>query len=218
MAVAVFIASLPSLVQRKPFSFFILIFVAANFHYSAALLFFIYPLYWSGVWKNYLVPLIFVSLIVKLSLGEMLSLFVWVAGKVDLGFALTLKIQQYSIASESSFGSLGIGFWERLLSLLLIYYYKDKLVEQFGVRGRVTIFLCVCNFLLSLFFWDFSEFYLRVRYYFLFATFALYAQLLTLFQPRAVLWVGLLLYGFLWVYLVLSANEELYLPYRNYLV
>lgn len=218
IAVAIFILSIESIINRKPLIFFILILCAFIFHYSAIILLPMYYLYHKT--KNFNNYLIFIILLILVSIlvdNKIVKIMEIVASSLNLGWVFELKMNQYLSEAETAELSIGFGTIERLVTLFFIYKYKNKIMELNPKYGKIIIFLAILNILLAITFLDFNSLYLRFRYFFIFANSVLLIYFIVLVKQKLFMFSIMLFYAVFWIYLTVFGNANLYLPYQNYI-
>lgn len=218
IAVAIFILSIESIINRKPLIFFILILCAFLFHYSAIILLPMYYLYHKT--KNFNNYLIFIILLILVSIlvdNKIVKIMEIVASSLNLGWVFELKMNQYLSEAETAELSIGFGTIERLVTLFFIYKYKNKIMELNPKYGKIIIFLAILNILLAITFLDFNSLYLRFRYFFIFANSVLLIYFIVLVKQKLFMFSIMLFYAVFWIYLTVFGNANLYLPYQNYI-
>jgi hypothetical protein len=218
LSVSVFIYSLKYVLQQQLLKYLICCLIATLFHYSAII---IVPFYWlyKFVWKpSYFIPIVICSLISSLIFSTMLDfLLQFFITNLNLGFAITFKLEQYLLELGDVSDKFGVGVLERFALFLLIIKYKKHIITFFPVYGKLIISLSVMNIVLSLIFLNFTVFYLRFRYFFLFSNSILYVYFIFIFRQKIIAIFSLYFYGIAWVLLVVLSNKNLYLPYSNYI-
>ena len=217
LAVSIFVFSTKFIVNRNPFRFIALVFVATLFHYSAILsipLYFLFHRYK----LEYNAYIVVVFLLLKLFLGKVaLQLLAVIYMIPGLSFSIYLKASQYINEALASGFQFGFGQIERLVVFILLLYAGRDIENKYGDAGRIVMFLVMVNIVVSIMLYDFSSMYLRIRYFFIVFSSVLYAMFLGVLVQKNIARLAILVYGFLWLLLVLSNNYVLYVPYRNYI-
>ncbi len=218
LAASIFIFSLDDVKERKFFSFSVKIFFAILFHYSAVivLLFYLaYPLLNNRWFTCISAVLLFYFFVFW---GGFTTILIKSLLSVFLGFndALAFKLAQYLKEASVAEMTLGIGFIERSILFIACIIFKDKIIKRFDVYGNLILNLFMFNYLVSLVFLDFSVFYSRFRYYFVFCVPVLYTYFLVLVKQRAFPFLVYFWYGVLWIYLTVYSAPQMYIPYQNY--
>lgn len=218
LAVSIFILSLDDVKNRNLHGFFTKIFFAILFHFSALILvlfYFFYPLL--SRWR-FVLSVVAVLIVSFVFFGGFTKLIIEALSIVfSFNDALTFKLSQYLKDAASTDALLGVGFLERTVLFVMCIFFKNKIISRFGSYGELIICLFIFNYIVSLVFLDFSVFYLRFRYYFVFCVPVLYTYLLALIKPRIIPFFGFLIYGFLWIYLSVYSAPQMYVPYQNYI-
>lgn len=216
IAVAIFILSIESIVNKKPLIFFILTSCAFLFHYSAIILFPIYYVYHGTKdFNNYFI-LIVILIVISITVdNKIMKIIEIVVSSINLGWVFELKMNQYLSEVKTAEISFGFGTIERFFTLFFIYIYKNIIIELNPKYGKIIIFLALFNILLSIVFLDFNSVYLRFRYFFIFANSILLIYLIVLVKQKLFMFSLVFFYAIFWIYLTVFGNPDLYLPYQN---
>lgn len=218
LAVSIFIFSLDDVKDRNFFSFSIKISFAILFHYSAFILilfYFVYPLL---NYRRFTCISAFLLIFLFIFFGGFTTVLIKSLSFVfSFNSALTFKLTQYLKEASAAETTLGVGFFERSILFIACILFKDKIIKRFDGYGSLIINLFMFNYLISLVFLDFSAFYLRFRYYFVFCIPILYTYFLVLVKQRTVPFFVYLGYGALWIYLTVYSAPQMYIPYQNYI-
>lgn len=166
IANTLFICAIPTLYNHRYWKYYLIILVAVCFHISALLLF-LFPLF---VNRQFSVRII-VSLFIIGNVFYFLNIDI-----VRLLFQGLLYFESSSVTSsilyyldsnyENNF--LGVGFWDRTLQFIIIYFIYNYLLNVRKLDGMTKLFINIALFslFLQLYSFNYPVFTNRLRFYF----------------------------------------------------
>lgn len=129
-SVLLFLVALEYLKSRQPIKYFLLIFIATTFHWTAIIYFPLYFFLHKKLSRSIVIAIVIIgNIIFFTSAFSFLSFFSDALS--SLGGVFELKQESYFESGDftKSWG-FSIGYFERLLTVIIILIYYDKLVEQ----------------------------------------------------------------------------------------
>lgn len=217
LAVSMFVFSL-KYIDKSIVKTILFMSLAMSFHYASAICLMFFVIYYLRSSIKLLYSIALFSILISIPFGGITSILLEVLSSFSsFGFAVKLKLAQYTQEFSESKVSVGIGTLERLLLCGLIILFFNRMKEKFGSIIYIPLSLYLCNLFLSAFFSDMPAFYLRFRYFFIFSTPMVFIFLLSLIRQKWIIPIVVLSYSSLWAYMVISANKNQYLPYQNYI-
>lgn len=214
-AMMLFFISLKYLKQRKIIPYLLLNICGIFFHTSALfflLLYFILPLKYNRklIFSLYFIGIIFCILN-----------FQWIPALLKhllpfLGFNKRLVILINSYMQDAGGRSISIGFLERILSFILVFYYENKILKL-NEKYRIYINAFYIYTLLFLFGNSFSIIYQRIGLLFVFSYWIVYPLILKVcsIKRKKILLFIIFLYGFV---KNVNGNTNILCKYNNFLI
>ena len=225
IATAIFFYSLRYVQQRKFKKYFFCMVFATLFHYSAILLFFVYPVLKRKYSTTELLIGLSISscfLFVNLFsyMGEVLSVLPLIGGKIAGYLSYTDHYYNKPLG-------LGVRFYEAFGLLVLVLLKRKTLQKKYPSYFQLFLNLLVMYLCIYLFFNSVTVFAVRYIKYFELAHIVLFSYLFVLFKKgasRKIYLIAVILYFGLRYFITLSGvlsqqnNAAFFLPYKNYLI
>ncbi len=214
-SVLLFIVALEYLKSRQPLKYFLLIFVAVTFHWTAVIYLPLYFFLHKKLSRSIVIAIVIIGNIVFFTgLFSFMSFFSETL--TSLGGVFELKQESYFESGDftKSWG-FSIGYFERLFTVIIILIYYEKLVEQ---RSENILFINLYIIYISMFLYlsDLHVLINRFSLFFSCAYWVLIPALLYLldFQKRRLFFWAIVVYCIL---KILVTTNHIYYKYDNLL-
>lgn len=214
-SVLLFIVALEYLKSRQPLKYFLLIFVAVTFHWTAVIYLPLYFFLHKKLSRSIVIAIVIIGNIVFFTgLFSFMSFFSETL--TSLGGVFELKQESYFESGDFTKGwGFSIGYFERLFTVIIILIYYEKLVEQ---RSENILFINLYIIYISMFLYlsDLHVLINRFSLFFSCAYWVLIPALLYLldFQKRRLFFWAIVVYCIL---KILVTTNHIYYKYDNLL-
>lgn len=214
IAVIIFFYSIKFILDKKLILFTLCISVAMTFHFSAILLF---PFYFI---LNKKIPKVAISIVLILGFIFMLTgkgFGILGLGLLDNTFEYIDTQAKVYLASQNSGYGLGLGYFERVLFIVLaLFFYKEITDDPYF---RIFFNLYFFGYIIYSFFTDFQMIPLRIGLYFKISTIICYAKAIDLTQSsriKLLIVFGIIAFAFFNLYVFIQNSKGTWIPYDNY--
>ncbi len=179
ISILIFLNALPYLEKRKPIPYFLLCLLSLTFHVSAILYF---PLYF--FFHKYPNKWLYLSFFIIFNILFLLHISIvrGIIGFIGLDMIYQSKIATYTDFYDAS-RLISIGFIERTITGLLIFFFYDRLKERRKGNG-IYINAIIMYFFFIYIFGEFKEMSQRLSYLFLYGYWVIWMDLIESFIVR----------------------------------